>query len=185
MLATAISSRTQTLWNSTRRWRLPGRCSKCARTEPEMHAKIALAGLCLLVLAIPISVLAALGEDASSVTVDREQMQATLQVTASGKFAVHEIQLPSGTTVREYVTPGGTVFAVSWQGPSLPDLRQVLGGYFAQYSGEVKRRRESRGPRAIAQPGLVVRSGGHMRSFFGRAYIPQLLPQGVLAEEIQ
>jgi len=150
-----------------------------------MHAKVALAGLWLVLLAIPLRVVAALGEDASSVIADREQMEATLQITGSGKFAVHEIQLPSGTTVREYVTPAGTVFAVSWQGPSLPDLRQLLGRYFTQYSREVKRHRDGRGPRASAQPGLVVQSGGHIRSFFGRAYVPQLLPQGVLAEEIQ
>ena len=40
---------------------------------------------------------------------------------------------PSGTTVREYVSSNGTVFAVAWQGPWLPDLRQMLGPYFDDY----------------------------------------------------
>ena len=32
--------------------------------------------------------------------------------------------------VREYVNSSGTVFAIAWEGPWLPDLRQVLGDHF-------------------------------------------------------
>jgi len=46
-------------------------------------------------------------------------------------------------------------------------------------------RTQGSGPRASQQPGLVVQSGGHMRAFFGRAYIPQMLPRGISAAEIQ
>ena len=150
-----------------------------------MKLKTGLTGLCLVLLACPFPVAATLGEDLDSVSADQMQMQAALQVTASGKFTVHEIQLPSGTTVKEYVSPAGMVFAVSWQGPSLPDLQQVLGRYFEQYAGALANRAAGPGARAIAQPGLVVQSGGRMRAFFGKAYVPQMLPQGVLAEEIQ
>ncbi len=37
----------------------------------------------------------------------------------------------------------------------------------------------------VELPGLVVQSGGHMRSFAGRAYIPEALPQGVSVEAIR
>jgi len=37
----------------------------------------------------------------------------------------------------------------------------------------------------IQEPGLVVQTGGHMRAYFGRAYVPELVPQGVTIEEIQ
>ncbi len=150
-----------------------------------IDARVGLAGLCLILLATPFPVLAALGEGESSVTADQVQMQATLRVTGSGKFTVHEMQLPSGTAVREYVTPAGTVFAVSWQGPALPDLRQVLGRYFTRYTEAIRTNIAGGGARLIAQPGLVVQSGGRMRSFIGKAYVPQLLPRDVLAEEIQ
>ncbi len=150
-----------------------------------MVLKIGLAGLCVILLVAPFPVAATLGQDVSSVIEDQKQMQATLQITGSGKFAVHEIQLPSGTAVRQYVAPTGMVFAVSWHGPSLPDLRQVLGRYFEQYTGAVRSHGAGRGPRAMLQPALVVQSGGHMRAFNGRAYVPQLLPPDVLAEEIQ
>src|ERR1019366_2592885 len=42
-----------------------------------------------------------------------------------------------------------------------------------------------RRPLVIEQPGLVVRSGGHMRWFAGQAYIPEMLPRGVTAEAIR
>jgi len=46
---------------------------------------------------------------------------------------VHEITTSYGTVVREYVSPGDKVFAVSWRGPVIPELRQMLGNYYAQY----------------------------------------------------
>ncbi len=150
-----------------------------------MESKLWLTSLALVSLAVSVPAAATLGEDVTSVRADRTQMDATLQITSAGKFAVHEIQLPSGTTVREYVSPAGMVFAVSWQGPSLPDLQQVLGRYFEQYTEAARAQGAVPGPRVTQQPGLVVQTGGHMRAYFGRAYVPQMLPRGVLAEEIQ
>ena len=39
----------------------------------------------------------------------------------------------TNTTVNEYLSANGTVFAVSWRGPRPPDLSQLLGPYFAEY----------------------------------------------------
>jgi hypothetical protein len=151
----------------------------------DMELKVSLMSLALVSLAVSSPAAATLGEDVTSVRADQTQMEATLQITSAAKFAVHEIQLPSGTAVREYVSPAGMVFAVFWQGPSLPDLQQVLGRYFEQYIAAANT--QDGGPRArvTQQPGLVVQTGGHMRALFGRAYVPQMLPRGVLAEEIQ
>lgn len=150
-----------------------------------MTSGICLAGLALTLLAASAPAAATLGEDASSVRVDQAQLQGSLQITGASKFAVHELHLPSGTAVRQYVSPAGLVFAVSWQGPSLPDLRQVLGRYFERYSAAAGIQGAGPGPRLAELPELVVHSGGHMRAFFGRAYVPQMLPRGVLAEDIQ
>ncbi|MGA9447392.1 MAG: DUF2844 domain-containing protein, partial [Candidatus Sulfotelmatobacter sp.] len=88
----------------------------------------------------------------------------------------------------EYVSSAGKVFAVAWQGPWPPDMRQLLGSYFEQYRQAAKAQssvRIGRRPLMIQQPGLVVQIGGHPRSFSGRAYIPDQLPSSVSAEAIQ
>lgn len=127
---------------------------------------------------------AALGEPVASVETDRLQAGATLRVLPSAAYTVHELQSPSGTVVREYVSPAGIVFGVAWQGPSMPDLRQVLGTYFDRYV-QAAAKRTARGPVAVEQPGLVVQSSGHMRAFLGKAYIPEALPAGVGADAIR
>jgi hypothetical protein len=139
--------------------------------------------LAVVVLALP--AWAELGGNAASIKADQDKMNGALKVTTTSNYEVHEIQSPEGIKVREYVAPGGTVFGVSWQGPWKPDLRQLLGPYFEQFVKAVPARRTSRGPSTIQLPGLVVQTGGHMRSYFGRAYLPQMVPQGVSADAIQ
>jgi hypothetical protein len=103
---------------------------------------------------------------------------------APAPFTVQEHSLPSGTVVRQYVA-NGTVFAVSWQGPSMPDLRRLLGdSYFTQYRQAAPASRSGRGHLHVQDPGLVVQSSGHMRAFSGKAYVPQLLPRGVDLEQL-
>lgn len=140
----------------------------------------------LLILALPFSASATLGEGSASVETDRVSMKASLRMLPAAKYTVHEIQTPSGTKVREYVLPAGMVFAVAWQGPVMPDLRQTLGGYFDRYTAAAAAgKHASHRHIAVRESDLVVQSNGHMRSFSGRAYLPQLLPQGVAIEEIQ
>ena len=139
----------------------------------------------LIALALPVPTLAALGEKVDSVPTDQARMKATLRITSSGKYTVHELQTPAGTLVREYVSPAGTVFGVAWEGPSLPDLRQVLGTYFGTYTETAKTARTGHRSLAVERPGLVVHSRGHLRAFFGQAYVPQLLPPDVSGGEIQ
>ena len=131
---------------------------------------------------------AVLGGDESSVAADMAEMKATVKVTPGAAFAVHEVKASSGPVVREYVTPAGRVFGVAWQGASIPDLHQLLGAYFQQYSDAAqaaKAGHPGRRPLNIQLPGLVVQTGGHMRALYGRAYDPSLLPQGVSADEVR
>lgn len=141
-----------------------------------------------VMLALPFPLSASLGGDASSVLADQAKMQGNLRTTSSDSYTVHEIQAATGVAVKEYVSPAGKVFAVSWHGPFQPDLRQLLGGYFDVYTQAVQAQsahHHGRGPLLIQQPGLVVQIAGHMRSFFGKAYDPQLLPAGVNAEDLR
>ncbi len=128
---------------------------------------------------------ATLGGPESTVSVDAQKLRSDIKSTAHGAYLVHEMQLPSGTLLREYVAPGGIVFAVAWNGPGLPNLSQALGGYFSVYTDAVKAQPARRSRLEIRQPGFVMHSGGHMRAFSGRAYLPQALPAGVTAEEIR
>ena len=90
--------------------------------------------------------------------------------------------------MKEYVSPAGKVFAITWRGQVIPDMQQLLGTYFDQFAQAAQAQREShvgRRPLNIQQPGLVVQSGGHMRGYFGRAYAPDMVPQGVNPDALQ
>jgi hypothetical protein len=142
----------------------------------------------LLMLALSLPALAALGGDVSSVQEDKAQMKGTLKTTETDAYTVHEITAAGNTIVKEYVSPAGKVFAITWHGQFIPNMQQLLGTYFDQYAQAAKEQREShpgRHPLNFQQSGLVVQSGGHMRSYMGRAYIPDMVPQGVNVDALQ
>lgn len=119
---------------------------------------------------------AGLGGQSSAVTL--AGAQSTVLQTPSGSSYTHvQRQLDSGTTVHEYVDASGTVFAVAWSGPFLPDLRELLGRHFAALTAQEAAAR-GRGAVKVQQPGLVIVSAGRMGAFQGRAWLPQMLPAG-------
>jgi Protein of unknown function (DUF2844) len=128
---------------------------------------------------------AALGEDVVSIQADQLRMEGTLRTSVLPGYVAHEIQTPTGTLVRELASPAGAVFGVSWEGPFLPNLRRLLGSSFDAYATAARAARRGRGPLLLHLPGLVFESSGHPRGFRGRAYIPELVPEGVLAEAIR
>jgi Protein of unknown function (DUF2844) len=142
----------------------------------------------VLSLCVAVPAWASLGGDTTTVHADQLHMQGTLHTTTANGYTVQEIQNSSGLVVREYVSPTGKVFGVAWQGPWPPDMRQLLGNYFDQYTQAAQAQasaRPGRRPVMINQPGLVVQIGGHPRAFVGRAYLPDQLPSGVRAEAIR
>jgi len=142
----------------------------------------------LAAFALPRPLSASLGGDATSVESDRAKMQASLQTTNKDRFTVHEMKSANNVTVREFVSPTGKVFGVAWQGPTRPDMQQLLGSYFDQFiqaAQKQKSQTKRRGQLSINEPGLVVHMSGHQRYFVGQAYIPQMLPSNVQAEEIR
>ncbi|WP_429324689.1 DUF2844 domain-containing protein [Paraburkholderia sp. GAS348] len=121
---------------------------------------------------------ATLGQNASTVDSDLTRLHAVAHTsTTQSAYSVHLITMPSGTLVREYVAPNGIVFGVAWQGPTLPDLKSMLGTSFDQYVAATATRRGT--PLAVSNNDLVVFSGGHLRAFAGHAYLPQAVPAGV------
>jgi hypothetical protein len=151
-------------------------------------SRISWMGVALLMMTFPIPALAALGGDLTSVQEDQAQMKGSLKTTQAEAYTIHEIKASVGTVVKEYVSPAGKVFAITWHGQFIPNMQQLLGTYFDQYAQAAKEQREShpgRHPLNIQQSGLVVQSGGHMRSYTGRAYIPDMVPQGVNVDALQ
>lgn len=140
--------------------------------------------LAFLLAAWSASAWAALGDNVSSVDNDRVHMHASARVLHRSGFDVHEMT-GAGRVVREFVSPAGKVFGVAWEGSAFPDMKQVLGNYFPQFQQAARTQRVRRGVLVIHEPGLVVLSAGHMRSFHGSAYVPGLLPSGVRAEDVR
>jgi len=122
---------------------------------------------------------AALGQPVASVASDQQHLGGERRSIAADAFSVEEITSASGTVVREFVSPAGQVFAISWRGPVRPDLRQLLGEHFAAFARAAAEAGHRRRPLAVRTGELVVESGGHVRDFRGRAYLPALMPEGV------
>ena len=131
------------------------------------------------------AVWAALGEGADSIVADQQEMGGTIKTIPKPDYTINEITTRSGTLVREYLSSDGRVFAVSWRGPSAPNLANLLGSYFQQIQAAAAQKPESSGPRTVTAGDVVFHSGGHMRSFWGRAVVPSLVPAGVNEAELK
>jgi|SRR5215472_1643652 len=139
------------------------------------------------VLLLNLPAFAVLGGDASSLRDDQVHMNASLRSTQMPAYTIHELRTPAGTIVREFAASGGRIFAVSWNGPAAPDLRQLLGPHFEDFQ-QAAAAQKTRGPRGvlfIQQNGVVVQMGGHMRSYAGRAYLPDQLPTGMRVDDLR
>jgi Protein of unknown function (DUF2844) len=134
----------------------------------------------LIAVLLPHVASATLGQPEATVQTDVAQAHAVIKSSEDRTgYRVHEIQLPSGTMMREFVAPSGNVFAVAWQGPTRPDLRQALGQYFGVFASVPRSKFSDRRHVLIQQGDVVVQSGGHMRALSGRAYLQSAIPSGV------
>ncbi len=150
--------------------------------------KVLVATLAVVVSLFSPRAFAALGGNAASVDADRAQMKASEELKEASSYTVHQFTGASGTVVREYVSSAGNVFAVAWQGPFFPDMQQLLGSYFEQYSAAVKASKEAhagRHPLNLQLPGIVLHLNGYMRAYHFSAYVPQQVPAGVKEEELR
>jgi len=146
---------------------------------------VVFSSLVLITGLVPCIASAALGEPEASVQADASQLKGSVKVTDHASYRLHEIQLPSGTLVREFVGSDGKVFAIAWSGPAIPNLRQTLGQYFDNYVTAAKANRAGHHHLQIQQSDLVVQASGHMRAFSGRAYLPPAVPSGVSVGDLR
>ncbi len=128
---------------------------------------------------------AGLGQPENAVDWDTHALEGTHQVRVQNQVRVHEITT-DGQSVREYVSPSGVVFAISWHGIGEPNLDQIFGDYAAEYHQANIRTATPQGrmPKKIQSENLVVLKFGQMGNVFGKAYCPKLLPQGFNIKDI-
>ena len=130
---------------------------------------------------------ATLGEQADSVTTDQKVLSADQPSTQSRKgYRVQEVKSDM-VALREYISPGGVVFAIAWNGLVHPDLMSLLGSYAGDYEAAQRRVQPEPGRRhlQVRASQVVVEKCGHMRDLQGRDYVPALIPPGVAIDEIE
>jgi Protein of unknown function (DUF2844) len=128
---------------------------------------------------------AALGSDIASIAVDQAQFQSFDKVTSNPLYDVHEMVVSTGTSVREYAAPDGRVFAIGWDGPAMPDLRQALGAHFEDFIAAARVNQGGHHYLAAQRGDLVLVSTGRMRAFAGHAYLASAVPPGVSIAELR
>jgi hypothetical protein len=138
-----------------------------------------------LTLSFPLA-RAGLGDPAASVLRDHAALRGTaLKHTPAAAFDVHEITTEHGIEVREYVNRQGTVFATTWSGPALPDLKIVLGTRYPLYAAGVQALPASHKVFSMSTEGIVLRVVKLPRGFAGSAHVPALLPPGMSVEDLR
>jgi len=156
------------------------------RLTPNL-VRIAALAVCAAWLAAASPSHAALGGGFDSVAADRLHLSAKIASASAVTHTVHTLTLANGSVVREYASPDGVVFAVSWHGAARPDLRQLFGAYFDRFQTDnplVSGRRTHR-PLAADHADFVVRSGGHPGASWGVAWLPLAAPAGFTVNDIQ
>ena len=118
--------------------------------------------LSLLALSLP----GIVGGDVTSVQQDQAQMKSTLKTTEAEASTIHELTAPGKTMIKEYVSPEGKVFTITWSGPFIPNMQQLLGTYFDRFAQAAKAQRESHlghWPVGIQQPDSFSKTAAHAR----------------------
>ena len=90
--------------------------------------------------------------------------------------------------VRQYVSSSGQVYAVSWDGPAMPDVAVLLGTWFDRYRQEASVALPTASglhSSRVSSSDLMVETAVRLRDFSGRAWLPSALPAGVAAADIE
>ncbi|SEK04982.1 DUF2844 domain-containing protein [Paraburkholderia diazotrophica] len=106
----------------------------------------------------------------------------TQRVLPGSAIQMRSIVDAGGTTINEYATSDGHVFAYTWQGPTMPDLTRMLGRYADPYRVKAAAQLSELSPlhaSRVEQAEVIVESGGQMRSYVGRAWLPAAVPAGI------
>lgn len=126
-------------------------------------------------LLLPCASRAELGGNVASILSGQKEFNSQLSSAQQNGVNVYTQTLPSGIVLQEYLSSNGVIFAVTWSGPSLPNLQVLLGGYFKDYLVAIK---ESRRSVYLSNENIVIQSSGMMGAFQGFAFLPKQAPAG-------
>jgi hypothetical protein len=115
---------------------------------------------------------------------------ATTRTIAGGAARVLSYVGAGGTTINVYVAAANNaIFAYSWKGPTMPHLQTLLGRYYESYRSGVAAmpaaQPGSLRSSHIERPDVIVGTGGQLRSYVGRAWLPAALPAGVSEGDVR
>ncbi len=135
---------------------------------------------------------AGLGESAHSLPSDRKVQGATQNPVGSSAspYSLYTVTTDGGTSVNEYASSQGTIFAVTWHGPMPPNLQQLFGTYYAQYQAATAAASSAGGSQSdrrhqnLSKDGLVVTATARQRYYRGRAFVRSLVPTGVVVDDL-
>ena len=128
---------------------------------------------------------AGLGEQQSSIARDQATIRgATVQVTQHAHYALHAVSSPTGAQLHEYVAHSGMVFATTWSGRSLPNLKNILGAHYARYQQVIAVPHTNHHVLNITDGDFVVSMRKTQREFHIAAYVPTLMPQGTTVADL-
>jgi hypothetical protein len=122
---------------------------------------------------------AGLGDPAAAVARDRATLRAdAVTTTTMPMYDRHEMTTGDGASVREFAAHDGTVFAVDFSGPSMPDMKTLLGSQYDHYLTATTAHRGNHHVMTFTEGGLVVTIVKAPRGFTGHAVLPALVPAG-------
>ncbi|CAH2893638.1 MAG: FIG00459208: hypothetical protein [uncultured Paraburkholderia sp.] len=106
-------------------------------------------------------------------------------LVSAAPYSVRQSVDANGVTIREYVLSANVVFAVTWDGPVRPNMRALLGSYFANYVASGQSGVRGSGPLIEGNDDFRIESAGRLGRFFGRAWVPRLMPAGVRPGDLE
>jgi hypothetical protein len=133
---------------------------------------------------------AVLGGDAATIGNDELRLMGVRRQAAALRPQVQtrEIALADGSSIREFVSPSGVVFAVAWSTRFKPNLESLLGTHAAGYAAAASDAMRAPGIKrnvVLKSGDLVVHSTTHLNVFVGKAYLRSLVPNGVGVDELR
>jgi len=131
---------------------------------------------------------AVLGGDAAALPAEQTRMQAVRTTASTGSGAtVHELRLPDGGAIRQFVNAQGIVYAVAWSTRLKPDFAQLLGRHEADFTAGVAALRRPGLQRSanVDRGDLVVQSAGHPGAFVGKAWLKSQMPANATVDAIR
>ncbi|PRX32047.1 uncharacterized protein DUF2844 [Paraburkholderia sp. BL18I3N2] len=137
---------------------------------------------------LPLASYAALGGAPGTGAASQSVLRSAVSLNASAAATPYTTRTTSGAdgvTIHEYVLPSNVVFAVTWQGPVRPDMSTLLGSYFPNFTNAAAQRARGAGPMIEHNGDFHIESAGRAGRFFGKAYLPRLVPVNVRVEQLQ